>query len=149
MNAFLEEFATILNGGGAWFWRHSTAMLLQSSILIILLLVADLLIRRRVRAVVRYGLWLLVLIKLLLPVTFSTAISIGAVCGNLWTPSLEQPAYTHKAVSGTPPVAGLAEAGVIPVDVKSTPGSQTGVSDPGYRAVVRAPEPAVVFPGLS
>ncbi len=145
----MEEFATILNAGGAWFWRHSTAMLLQSSILIILLLVVDLLIRQRVRAVVRYGLWLLVMIKLLLPATLSTAVSIGAAFGNLWSPTLEQSAYTQKAFTDTRAVAGLAEVGAGSEPRVETKRAQTGVSDPGYRAVAQASAPAVVFPTLS
>jgi len=42
-------------------------MLLQSSILIGLLLIADLCLRRKVSARFRYGMWLLVLVKLVLP----------------------------------------------------------------------------------
>ncbi len=57
-----------INRIGAWYVDCGLVMLLQSSILIILLLIADRVMKQRVRAVVRYALWLLVLVKLVLPV---------------------------------------------------------------------------------
>ncbi len=52
------------------------SMLLQSSVLIVILAVLDLLLRKRVKAVVRYWIWLLVLVKLLLPPSFSLPTSL-------------------------------------------------------------------------
>lgn len=67
MNSFIE----LLNAGGDWLWNFSGPMLWQSSLLILALYAMDLLFRRRLRAGIRYGLWLVVLIKLLLPPTFA------------------------------------------------------------------------------
>ena len=52
-------------------------MLIQSSVLIAILLGLDLLLRRHIRAVFRYSLWMLVLIKLVLPSTLSMPFSMG------------------------------------------------------------------------
>ena len=60
-----------LNHWGARFVGFGLPMLVQSSLLIIFLFALDLLIRRKVRAVFRYGLWMLVLIKLVLPLALA------------------------------------------------------------------------------
>src|SRR5438093_11058069 len=78
----------LLNYWGAGVGDFALAMLWQSSALIILLFTLDLALRRRVRAIVRYALWLLLLIKLLLPPSFSSATSLA-----YWLP-IGQPAGT-------------------------------------------------------
>jgi beta-lactamase regulating signal transducer with metallopeptidase domain len=67
MNSLMET----LNHWGQPFTGFALAMLVQSAVLIALLLTVDLLLRRKVRATVRYALWMLVLVKLLLPPTLS------------------------------------------------------------------------------
>src|SRR5439155_6489444 len=67
MNSFID---TLSHWGGR-FADFALPMLLQSSLLIVLLFALDLVLRNRVRAVVRYGLWILVLIKLVLPPSFA------------------------------------------------------------------------------
>src|SRR5881397_550804 len=67
MNSFIDP----LNHLGARFADFALAMLVQSSLLIVLLFALDLVLRDRVRAVVRYALWMLVLIKLVLPPSFA------------------------------------------------------------------------------
>jgi len=57
---------TILNKIGFGFCQYAWAMLIQSSVLIAMLVLVDLLLRRRVRAVFRYCIWLLVFVKLIL-----------------------------------------------------------------------------------
>ncbi len=71
----------ILNRAGAGFCGFAAAMLLQSGALIVLLYLVDLLIRKRVRAVVRYGMWMLVFVKLVLPPTLCLPTGIGYWCG--------------------------------------------------------------------
>ena len=51
-------------------------MLVQVTILVLVLFALELLLRNRVRAVVRYWLWLLVLVKLVLPVGLHTPASL-------------------------------------------------------------------------
>jgi beta-lactamase regulating signal transducer with metallopeptidase domain len=71
MNSFIET----LNLWGGYFLRFAWPMLWQSSLLIVVLLAFDLLFRRKVRASIRYALWLVVLIKLCLPPTFASPTS--------------------------------------------------------------------------
>ncbi|MHC4153692.1 MAG: M56 family metallopeptidase [Planctomycetota bacterium] len=73
---------SILNDVGSDFCRYALAMLIQSSILIALLLVADWFLRKRLRAVVRYWIWLLVFIKLILPPTLHLPTGIGCWFGD-------------------------------------------------------------------
>jgi len=74
----LNEIVAQLNHLGDMFWRSASAMFVQSSVLIALVFAIDFLIRRRVRAVVRYGVWMLVLVKLVLPTTLSLPTGIGS-----------------------------------------------------------------------
>ncbi len=73
MNAIVEQ----INSGGYTFVEFAASMLIQASVLIVLLLLADLALRKRVRAVFRYWMWLLVLVKLVLPTSLSGPFSIG------------------------------------------------------------------------
>ncbi len=63
MNAMLE----ILDAGGRVWIPYATSVLWQVSGLVAALLLADRMLARRLRAVVRHALWLLVPLKLLLP----------------------------------------------------------------------------------
>lgn len=98
----------ILNKVGPCFCGHALAMLIQSSILILVLLVIDSLLRKRIRAVFRYCIWLLVFVKLLLPPTLSLPTGIGYWCGDYWhanptsteVPSLPPVEYTEVLPTG-------------------------------------------------
>ena len=63
MNSWIE----LSNRLGEAALRFAWPMLWQSSMLIAVLFVLDFALRRRVRAAVRYALWLVVLLKLLVP----------------------------------------------------------------------------------
>jgi beta-lactamase regulating signal transducer with metallopeptidase domain/Flp pilus assembly secretin CpaC len=63
MNSAIE----ILNHWGGAFLEFARAMFWQSSVLVLALLALDFGLRRRVRAAVRHGLWLVLLVKLVLP----------------------------------------------------------------------------------
>ena len=67
----------VLNDIGGWFCNYCTDIFIQSGILIILLLIIDFLLRKRVRATFRYWIWMLVLLKLMLPPAFSLPTGIG------------------------------------------------------------------------
>ena len=62
MNSAIE----ILNHWGGSFLEFARAMFWQSSVLVLVLLALDFGLRRRVRAAVRHGLWLVLLVKLVL-----------------------------------------------------------------------------------
>jgi len=78
MNTILEQ----INSAGYVFVEFALPMLAQSSVLIVVLLLADLLLRKKVRAVFRYWLWMLVLLKLVLPTTLSSPVSLGSWFGD-------------------------------------------------------------------
>jgi len=86
-----------LNFWGASFVDFAVPMLVQSSLLILLLFALDLVLRNKVRAVVRYALWMLVLIKLVLPTSFAAPTSLA-----YWLPEKKlaqaQPANTPQFV---------------------------------------------------
>jgi len=63
MNSLIE----LLNQWGGLFLNFSWPMLWQSSLLIVLVLAVDFLLRNKLRASLRYALWLVVLLKLCLP----------------------------------------------------------------------------------
>jgi beta-lactamase regulating signal transducer with metallopeptidase domain len=67
MNSFIET----LNQWGEHFLSFAWPMLWQSSLLIAALFAVDLLFRRKLRASIRYALWLVVLVKLCVPPTLA------------------------------------------------------------------------------
>ena len=73
MNALI----TSLNSWGERFLKLAGPMLWQSSLLILVLFALDLALRRKVRPAVRYALWLVLLVKLLLPPTLAVPTSIA------------------------------------------------------------------------
>jgi len=73
MNAIIEK----TNSVGYTFIEFALPMLIQASVLIILLLLADVVLRKRVRAVFRYWILMLILVKLVLPTSLSGPFSLG------------------------------------------------------------------------
>ena len=78
----MESFITFINTTGKSFIKFSTSMLIQSSVLIIILLLLDLLLRKKVRAVFLYFIWMLILVKLMLPTTLSSPTGLGYWLGS-------------------------------------------------------------------
>ncbi|MGD0551089.1 MAG: M56 family metallopeptidase [Sedimentisphaerales bacterium] len=81
---------SILNKAGEIFCQHGLTMLVQFGLLTSLLFLADILIRKRVKASLRYCLWSLVLIKLVLPTTLSLPTGIGYLTGVNFSVQLTQ-----------------------------------------------------------
>ncbi|MCP4261438.1 MAG: M48 family metalloprotease [Planctomycetes bacterium] len=79
-----NSIIAMFNKFGAIFCEHALAMLIQSSILILVLLIIDLFLRKRIRAVFRYCIWLLVFVKLVIPPTFSLPTGIGYWQDDYW-----------------------------------------------------------------
>lgn len=77
----MADLINIINRTGNGFCSFALTMLIQSSILIVLLYLIDLLIRKHVRAVFRYCIWMLVFLKLILPTTLCLPTGIGYWCG--------------------------------------------------------------------
>lgn len=78
MNAIFET----INSVGVRFVDFAVPMLIQSSVLILILLLADALLRKKIRAVFRYWIWMVVLLKLVLPTSLSSPISLGRWFGD-------------------------------------------------------------------
>ncbi len=99
MNQAINTCITGLNNIGQGFWDYAAGIFIQSSVLIILLLIIDFLLRKRVRAVFRYCLWMLVFIKLVMPASFTLPTGIGYWMGDYfpsevsmakWIPQTEE-----------------------------------------------------------
>ena len=73
----MDAMITQLNSLGRAFVTFALPMLIQSSLLILILLGLNLVLGRRTRAVFRYWLFLLILVKLVLPTTLSAPTGIG------------------------------------------------------------------------
>ncbi len=82
MNQVLNDCLAGWNSVGKAFCGYAAGAFVQSALLILLLFALDLLWRKRVRAVFRYCVWLLVLVKLVLPPTLSLPTGIGYWVGN-------------------------------------------------------------------
>ncbi len=67
----MNSIIVAINHTADGFARNSLQMLLQSSVLILAVGALDWLLQNRVLAIVRYWLWMLLLIKLILPSNFS------------------------------------------------------------------------------
>lgn len=139
-----------LNSWGDVFVLFTIRMLIQSSVLILILLLLDFVLRRRVRAVVRYWIWLLVLAKLVLPPSLSSPTSLVSWIGGRlpettivsFVPDL--PAVVPEAV---PPVALTAmEMTPLPVGANSDSPLPAPEPIPAPPARSAAPVPPVVLP---
>jgi len=71
-----------LNKAGSVFCSYAAGIFIQTALLVILLFIIDLLLRKKIRAIFRYCLWLLVLVKLILPPMFSLPTGIGYWVGD-------------------------------------------------------------------
>jgi beta-lactamase regulating signal transducer with metallopeptidase domain len=78
----MGELVNLLNTAGGAFVAFAGHMLIQSSVLIVILAALDLVLRKRVKAVVRYWIWLLILAKLLLPPSLSSPTSLVSWVGS-------------------------------------------------------------------
>ncbi len=145
MDRVIDSGVEMLNAVGQTFCFYAWRISIQVSVLIAVLLVLDLLLRRHVRAVVRYAMWMLVFVKLLLPPTLSLPTGIGyyrpehkAVSQKQTEPVVEQPAppvevrpVHRESVVVSPPTVDVSHANVVPA--------------PAAPAVVR---PAITWQGL-
>ena len=121
MNAVVET----INTAGRAFVDFSLPMLIQSSVLIVILLAVDAILRRKVRAVFRYWIWMLVLVKLVLPPSLGSPVSVGTWFGD----TLEVP--TASLFEPEPPRAVEPEATQLP---------------PTISAILSPPDPGIAQP---
>jgi len=140
MNAVVHT----INSAGRGFVDFALPMLIQSGVLILILLLIDLALRRRVRAVFRYWIWMLVLLKLVLPPSLGSPVSFGTWFGQtLETPvaalyeapaayeaepanAAQPPVWLGNNVLSGPPIAkGFALDAATPVVTPPAPTPQT------------------------
>jgi beta-lactamase regulating signal transducer with metallopeptidase domain len=146
MNEMLQQ----INSIGKAFVQFAGPMLIQSSVLILILLLADLLLRRRVRAVFRYWIWILVLVKLVLPTSLSLPMSFGYWFGNklgfVQKAPLDSPSsipdsglpFERRATGIGHPVASVDHAG--PIEPALMPSPEFTPTEPIPAEPVSSPE---------
>ena len=81
----MDTIVEHINSAGRTFVEFALPMLIQSGVLIVILLLLDLLLRKKVKAVFRYWIWMLVLLKLILPTSLSSPLSLGYLFGEKLT----------------------------------------------------------------
>jgi type II secretory pathway component GspD/PulD (secretin)/beta-lactamase regulating signal transducer with metallopeptidase domain len=124
MNSHIET----LNRWGEQFLNFAWPMLWQSSVVIAVVFILDLALRRKVRASVRHALWLVVLVKLVLPPT------LALPTGPSW--------WIHPAAP-PPPVK------AAPVSFTVTYGEQTMPDFPLPPATIVPPKPPALTTAAS
>jgi len=112
MNALIE----FLNRWAEHFPAFAWAMFWQSSLLIGVLFCLDLVLRRRIRASVRYALWLVVLVKLVLPPTLASPTNPHWWIRESARPTSKMPAVAYTVTYGdsTPLVASTVFPATLP-----------------------------------
>ena len=88
MVQIINDCLTEFNSAGRVFCIYAGRAFIQSALLVLLLFALDLVLRKRIRAVVRYCLWLLVLVKLVLPPALALPTGIGYWLGRACRPRL-------------------------------------------------------------
>ncbi|MDH4238027.1 MAG: DUF1573 domain-containing protein, partial [Phycisphaerae bacterium] len=115
MNTIVEY----INSAGFSFIEFAVPMLVQSGILIVILLLADLLLRKKVKAVFRYWIWMLVLVKLVLPTSLSSPLSLGYLFGEKLT--YQDLAETTSALELAEPAPAENLPGINPLYIQPNP----------------------------
>ena len=139
MNAILEQ----INSASLKFVEFALPMFIQSVVLIVILLLADFVLRKKVRAVFRYWIWLLVLVKLVLPTSLSSPMSLGYFFGDSLTyvdtneaPAEPQANLVEPEPVNFPPFVDIA-------DMQADRFTQTAPPPPLISVPEQAKEPAV------
>ena len=141
MSAILEQ----INLAGEAFIKFALSMLVQSGILIAFLLLADLLLRRKVRAVFRYWIWMLVLVKLVLPTSLSSPLSLGYLFGDKLT-SLQVVPVASKPVESPPTITPQSiDFSTAPPAVDTPPVVSSPVTEPAPAQPVSQQSPPPIM----
>jgi beta-lactamase regulating signal transducer with metallopeptidase domain len=133
MNPLINDSLRALNALGIKFCDYAGSMFIQSGVLIIFLLIIDFIIRKRVRATLRYWVWMLVFVKLILPPSLSFPTGFGYWQGKILPaaqPASEQESNVsqHKA-TGRPVIEDtplpIEATQIQPSQISSMPTSPT------------------------
>jgi beta-lactamase regulating signal transducer with metallopeptidase domain len=143
----MNSCITFLNSVGKTFVEFAGPMLIQSSVLIIVLLALDFVLRKKVRAGIRYSIWMLVLIKLLLPVTLSSPTGLGYWVGDkLPTSTLPNKIETVEMESIAEPVTVETTFEAAPSIVAAP---QTPIASPVETTITPEPTPSLTWQGIA
>src|SRR4030043_488213 len=104
MNQAINTCITGLNNIGQGFWDYAAGVFIQASVLIVLLLILDFVLRKRVRAVFRYCLWMLLFVKLILPASFTLPTGIGYWLGGYFPSEVSIAKCTPQTQDAVPMV---------------------------------------------
>ena len=104
MNQAINTCITGLNNIGRGFWDYAAGVSIQVSVLIVLLLILDFLLRKRVRAVFRYCLWMLLFVKLVLPASFTLPTGIGYWLGDYFPSEVSIAKFVPQTEEAAPTV---------------------------------------------
>ena len=116
MDNIINDLLIGLNSIGKIFFNYASALFIQTAVLVIVIFIVDVLfLRKRVRAIFRYCIWLLVLIKLVLPPTLSLPTSISYWMPDNLSVSLPVPDRTYEIVE----MEGIGEYSVSPQTLTS------------------------------
>jgi beta-lactamase regulating signal transducer with metallopeptidase domain len=102
MSQVINTIITGLNEIGRGFWDYAAAVFVQASLLIVLLLILDFVLRKHVRAVFRYCLWMLLFVKLVLPASFTLPTGIGYWLGDYFPVEVSTAIFTPHTKAAVP-----------------------------------------------
>ncbi|MGE5297488.1 MAG: M56 family metallopeptidase, partial [Solirubrobacterales bacterium] len=134
MSEIINSCVAAVNEAGRAFYDYASDMFLQTAVLVAVLLCVDWLLRKRIRATIRYWIWMLIFVKLLLPPSLCVPTGIG-----YWL-SREEPA---PAPTAAPQIVSIAEpVAAVNTEVPAVaPAVQP--SEP-LSTAIESPEPVVV-----
>ncbi|MHC4426456.1 MAG: M56 family metallopeptidase [Planctomycetota bacterium] len=107
MNQAINTCITGLNSLGQGFWDYAAGVFIQASVLIVLLLIIDFMVRKRVRAVFRYCLWMLLFVKLVLPASFTLPTGIGYWLGDYFPSDVSIAKFVPQTEEAVPMVINI------------------------------------------
>lgn len=126
----MGELVNGLNLAGQAFVAWAGSLLIQSSLLIVILAALDWVLRKRVKAVLRYWIWLLILAKLLLPPSLSSPTSLVSWVGSR-LPQTALVSLAPEAVPSAAPASGDAPGTAnLLIGLRAEAGQETGVPGP-------------------
>src|ERR1035437_2402746 len=103
----MTSFIETLNHWGNHFLNFAWPMLWQSSLLIAIIFVLDFALRRKIRAAIRYTLWLVLLLKLVLPPALALPTSAAWWLRTSPLPNAKPPATSYIVTYGNQAVPSL------------------------------------------
>jgi beta-lactamase regulating signal transducer with metallopeptidase domain/thiol-disulfide isomerase/thioredoxin len=117
MSGNIASWVETLNQVGRQYWDFAGAMLLQVAVLAAVLAILDVVWLRHTRAAVRYGVWCLILVKLLLPVSLAGPLAWSGALD--WIPDgrVEQDSRTGRSPGSAAREPAHGELASLPIAV--------------------------------